>query len=208
MPKVKIPRKSVIVDMTAMCDVSFLLLTFFILTAKFRPSETVMIDTPTSRATTKAPDDRLTIVVDSLGRAYLDFSVPKRRTETLESLIERYGSKYPQLKLLTPNDIANFSNIETFGNAIGELPSILKLKSDDLKRVKLTGVPRDSADNQLGDWVNAARYSALNDGLDLPIAIKGDKNTDVTAVQDIIEIMREREVFRFNLLTTQEGKID
>jgi biopolymer transport protein ExbD len=208
MPKVKIPRKSVIVDMTAMCDVSFLLLTFFILTAKFRPSETVMIDTPTSRATTKAPDDRLTIVVDSLGKAYLEFSVPKRRTETLQSLIERYGNKYPQLKLLTPEDIANFSNIETFGNSIGELPTLLKLKSDDLKRAKLTGVPRDSADNQLGDWVNAARYSALNDGLDLPIAIKGDKNTDVTAVQDIIEIMREREVFRFNLLTTQEGKID
>lgn len=208
MPKVKIPRKSVIVDMTAMCDVSFLLLTFFILTAKFRPTETVMIDTPTSRATTKAPDDRLTIVVDSLGKAYLDFSVPKRRTEALESLIERYGSKYPQLKLLGPDDISNFSNIETFGFRIDQMPELLKMKPDVIKSKSMPGVPKDSADNQLGDWVNAARYSALNEGLDLPIAIKGDKNTDVTAVQDIIEIMREREVFRFNLLTTQEGKID
>ncbi|MEY4291989.1 MAG: hypothetical protein RIQ61_366, partial [Bacteroidota bacterium] len=31
MPKVKIPRKSTVVDMTAMCDVAFLLLTFFML---------------------------------------------------------------------------------------------------------------------------------------------------------------------------------
>lgn len=208
MPKVKIPRKSVIVDMTAMCDVSFLLLTFFILTAKFRPTETVMIDTPTSRATIKAPDDRLTIIVDSAGKAYLDFSVPKRRTETLITLTERYGGKYPQLKMLSKEQIANFANIETFGFQIEQLPELLKLKPDEIKTKKMPGIPRDSTDNQLGDWVNAARYSALNDGLDLPIAIKGDKNTDVTAVQEIIEIMREREVFRFNLLTTQEGKID
>ena len=35
MPKVKIPRKSTAVDMTAMCDVAFLLLTFFMLTSNF-----------------------------------------------------------------------------------------------------------------------------------------------------------------------------
>ena len=37
--KVKIPRKSTNVDMTAMCDVAFLLLTFFILATKQKPPE-------------------------------------------------------------------------------------------------------------------------------------------------------------------------
>ena len=208
MPKVKIPRKSVAVDMTAMCDVSFLLLTFFILTAKFRPTETVMIDTPTSRATAKAPEDIMTITVDSSGKTYIGFSVPKRRTEALESMIERYGAKYPQLNSLTPEQINNFANVETFGNSIAELPALLKLKSDEIAKVNMGGVPRDSIDNQLGNWVNAARYSATDEGLDLPIAIKGDKNADVIAVKEVIDMMRERDVFRFNLLTTQEGKID
>ena len=48
MPRPKIARKSTTVDMTAMCDVAFLLLSFFILTTKFKPSEAVPIETPTS----------------------------------------------------------------------------------------------------------------------------------------------------------------
>ena len=42
MPKVKVPRKSTNIDMTAMCDVSFLLLTFFMLTTKFKADEPVV----------------------------------------------------------------------------------------------------------------------------------------------------------------------
>jgi biopolymer transport protein ExbD len=63
MPKVKIPRKSTSIDMTAMCDVSFLLLTFFMLTSKFRPPEVVPIDLPNARSQTKL-DHVMTITVD------------------------------------------------------------------------------------------------------------------------------------------------
>ena len=46
MAKAKIKRHSTAIDMTAMCDVAFLLLTFFMLTAKAKPQETVIVDTP------------------------------------------------------------------------------------------------------------------------------------------------------------------
>ncbi len=46
MPKVKMPRKSTLIDMTAMCDVAFLLLTFFMLATKFKPDEPVAVVTP------------------------------------------------------------------------------------------------------------------------------------------------------------------
>jgi biopolymer transport protein ExbD len=39
MPKVKMPRKGTTVDMTAMCDVAFLLLTFFMLATKFKQNK-------------------------------------------------------------------------------------------------------------------------------------------------------------------------
>lgn len=210
MPKVKVNRKSILVDMTAMTDVAFLLLTFFILTAKFRPNETVMVDTPSSRATQQVDEDIITITVDKDGGAFLSLYTI-RRIATLNSLIERYGNKYPSLTLLTPAQISNFGNIETFGFDINQLPSLLSLDKDELEKRttdKMPGIPLDSTDSQIGDWVNAARATGLDAGLEIPIAIKGDKTSNVTAVKDIIEALRKREIYRFNLITSLEGRID
>lgn len=210
MPKVKVHRKSIIVDMTAMCDVSFLLLTFFILTAKFRPTETVMVDTPSSRATEQVAEDIIMVTVDKDGGAFLTLYTT-RRVATLKSLIERYGNKYPSLSSLTEKQINNFGNIETFGYNINQLPSLLSLTKEQIKAKeseKMPGIPIDSTDNQIGDWVNAARSTGLDAGLEIPIAIKGDKSSNVTAVKEIIETLRKREIYRFNLITSLEGKID
>ena len=74
MPKVKVPRKSTAIDMTAMCDVAFLLLSFFILTTKFKAPDTLQVVTPKSVAT-KPADQKNTVLitVDSEGKTY--FSV-------------------------------------------------------------------------------------------------------------------------------------
>ncbi|MCO5249319.1 MAG: biopolymer transporter ExbD [Chitinophagales bacterium] len=209
MAKRRAIKKDVRVDMTAMTDVSFLLLTFFILTAKFRPNEAVAIDTPASRAEQKVPDDLFTISVDKEGNAYFGMSVPRRRIATLNSMIERYGQKYPVLKTLTEDQITKFGNVETFGYKINQLPSLLDLSPAEINSDKgLTGIPRDTSDNQLGDWINAARASGVNEGIDIPIAIKGDQNANVDAVKDIINILKDRDIYRFNLITTLGTKVN
>ena len=48
MPRVKIKRKSTRIDMTAMSDVTVLLLTFFMLTSTFVQKEPVRVNTPGS----------------------------------------------------------------------------------------------------------------------------------------------------------------
>jgi biopolymer transport protein ExbD len=55
MPRAKIPRKSTNIDMTAMCDVAFLLLSFFILATKFKPPEALTVVTPSSVSSKIAP---------------------------------------------------------------------------------------------------------------------------------------------------------
>lgn len=208
MPKVKIAKKSVVVDMTAMCDVSFLLLTFFILTAKFRPAEAVVVDTPASRAEQTVPEDLITITVDSLGAAYLGISDTLRREVTLDSMIARYGDKYPVLKVLTPQQKYKFKHLGTIGVKVSELPSLLDLSPEQMGLVQLKGVPMDSTDNQLGDWVNSARATGVSEGKEVPVAIKGDKTSNVVAVKEVIETLRKREIYRFNLITSLEVSID
>src|SRR3954464_4626312 len=62
MPKAKLPRKSTHVDMTAMCDVAFLLLTFFMLATKFKPDEPVVVQTPSSISSMTLPDTSIMLI--------------------------------------------------------------------------------------------------------------------------------------------------
>ena len=73
MPKVKIPRKSTNVDMTAMCDVAFLLLTFFILATKQKPPEVLAVTPPSSVSSKAAPDKSIMITMTTEGKVFPHF---------------------------------------------------------------------------------------------------------------------------------------
>src|SRR6185312_7813740 len=91
MPKVRIPRKNISLDMTAMCDMAFLLLTFFMLTTKFKAQEPVAVDMPSSISEIKLPEkDMLTISVDKKGGVF--FGVDDQNTRKL--LLEKISQKY------------------------------------------------------------------------------------------------------------------
>ena len=89
MGRAKLPRKSTSIDMTAMCDVAFLLLSFFILTTKFKPSEAIAVTTPKSVAAKVAPTkDVVEIIIDKDGKVFLtmdDESVKEIIANTLNS---------------------------------------------------------------------------------------------------------------------------
>lgn len=131
MPKIKVKRSNTIVDMTAMTDVSFLLLTFFILTAKFRPAQPVIIDMPSSATELKVPDNLMTISVDKEGKLYFSMSNPKVKVETLRNLVDRYSEKYPNLKDLDDKQINNFVNMEMMGYPIAALNEALKKSGEN-----------------------------------------------------------------------------
>ncbi|MBK7035046.1 MAG: biopolymer transporter ExbD [Chitinophagales bacterium] len=217
MPKIKVKRSSTIVDMTAMTDVSFLLLTFFILTAKFRPSQPVVIDMPSSESETVVPDNLMVISVDKEGKVYYSMDNPKVKIVTLQNLIERYGATYPALNDLTDQQIANFANVEMMGYEIAQLPQVLSMPPDQLAALRdYPGVPIDSANNELRDWIQSGRWADRLDreesGADRPevrIAIKGDKDANIQAIQEIIKTLTNEPVniHTFNLITTLEGPV-
>lgn len=213
MPKVKIARKSTHVDMTAMCDVAFLLLSFFILTAKFVPPEVITIKQPTSRATKEVKDDLVTFMVDKDSKVFMHISKPEKRELILKKLLEIKADKYGKLPISDAQK-AQFKNLDVVAVPMQKLSQTIGLKTDKLMELRqagaLEGIPMDSINNQLADWIMAVRYVYVEqDNLDkAPIAIKGDSQTNIEGVKKLIETFRKNDVYSYNLITTLEGARD
>jgi len=91
MPKVKIKRKSTWIDMTAMCDVAFLLLTFFMLTSNFTKKEPVLVATPSSVSEIKIPETNImTVLLDPSGKVYFGIDGQAK----LKQLIGKWAITY------------------------------------------------------------------------------------------------------------------
>ena len=72
MGKVKIKRKSTLIDMTAMSDVTVLLLTFFMLTSTFLQKEPVTVITPSSVSEIKVPTSNVAqVLVSPQGKVFM-----------------------------------------------------------------------------------------------------------------------------------------
>jgi biopolymer transport protein ExbD len=213
MPKVKIPRKSTHVDMTAMCDVAFLLLSFFILTAKFVPAEIISIRQPTSRATKEVKDDLVTFMIDKEGKVFMNISKLEKRELILNKLLEIKADKYGNIPFSAAQK-AQFKNLDVIAVPVQKLSKTIGMKSDQLIELRqagaLEGIPKDSTNNQLADWIMAVRYVYVEqDNMDkAPIAVKGDGETSIEGVKRLIEIFRENDVYSYNLITTLEGARD
>src|SRR5687767_8063577 len=92
MPKVKVPRKSTSIDMTAMCDVAFLLLSFFILATQFKPEEALQVVTPKSVSTKVLNmEDYVMITMDKEGKVY--FSVDDASKDEKRAIIEEVNTQ-------------------------------------------------------------------------------------------------------------------
>ncbi len=202
MGKGKMKKKNMSVDMTAMCDVSFLLLTFFVLTSTAKLPEPLPVDTPTSTVQTKLPEDNLATVTigGEPGEERVFFGVTGRedRIATLEKVGERYQIEF------TDAEKEAFSYLEGVGTPINDLKKFLNLPSDVRNKIgpDQPGIPTDSVNNQLKDWVEMARVVAKDkNNRVLDVAIKGDAEANYPAVKNVIDILQAQRVNKFFLVT-------
>jgi biopolymer transport protein ExbD len=210
MPKNKPKRSAPSIDMTAMCDVAFLLLTFFMLTAKAKPQETVVIDTPSSISETKLPDaGTLTVLVGKDGKVYLDMAGQHTRL----SLIDDVNSRY-QLGL-NDEEKMKFANVGSFGVPRAQLKRFLNTAPAERAKFPSEGIPIDTADinkSELADWIHNARLAQFrmkNEGKvkeEYVMVVKADQQTPYPAVQKVINTLTDINVNKFNLITSSEGK--
>jgi biopolymer transport protein ExbD len=198
MPKVKAKRANVSLDMTAMCDVAFLLLTFFMLTAKFRPEEAVTIDPPSSISEKQVDlKGMVTISVSNEGQVFLATDDKNVRETMLNAMLQRYSVA------LTPDQRTRFMKSEIFGYPMAAMKRALDLEPSDLKSSGLQkGIPCDSVNNELFFWMIHARQA--NPGL--KIAIKGDSKSNFKAFSQVVGTLQTQNINVFQLITSAEGK--
>jgi len=158
MGKVKIPRKNPSLDMTAMCDMAFLLLTFFILTAQFKPETPLQVDAPSSSSNEDETQRVLKIIVDTTGRVFLEIKDHTKREEILRNVAKHFGVAGE----LGKEEYDEFAGRQTFGASIKDLVKILKTKATSAEAYQKIGIdpkklsiPVDTIpkNNQLSWWV-------------------------------------------------------
>lgn len=193
MSKVKTKKHSTFIDMTAMSDVTVLLLTFFMLTANFIPKEPVQLVTPGSISEAKIPDANImTILVDPTGRVYMTLDRKDNKLAVLNDMGKAYGITF------TPAQQASFVNQPIIGIPISNMPDFLNRRLEDQDKIlKQYSIPADSTNNQLKQWIQYA----VATNKDLSIAIKADETTPYPVIDKVLTTLQELKQYRYHLIT-------
>lgn len=216
MPKIKIHKSSPSIDMTPMVDLAFLLVTFFMLTASFRMAEPVVVDPPSSVSDKLLPENTIMVTVDNIGRPFFGISNAEAKMNAMKKMADKYKVKF------NTDQLKKFGGLSSFGVDIKDLPKYLDAtEGERLKFQPQKGVPNDSINAQLKDWIlfaaqeantvyMRARDQARDKGQEFKgekprYAIKADSKVKYIFVKDVFKTFTDIKIYQFNLITSLEG---
>jgi len=199
MAKIKMKRHRPDIDMTPMVDLGFLLVTFFMMTTQFAPTELATVTTPHATSEVKLQESNNGVIVVSA-----DNRVFYRTdgTKNLKAIGEKLNAKYSLG--LTDSEIDKFSRQTGFGMPIASLKQFLKLTDAQQKATIQPGIPVGEGNNELLDWIIYTRIA----NPEARMVIKGDKSTNYPVIKKVMDSLQDCNVNRFNLITDKEATID
>src|SRR6478736_6270555 len=119
MARLRTKKAAISLDMTAMCDMAFLLLSFFMLATKFKPEEAVNVSIPSSVSETKLAESNI-----------ITISVEKDRRVLLDKISDKYKIAF------TDKEKYEFSLLPSFGTNVSGLKNVLAADNDDRKLIQ------------------------------------------------------------------------
>jgi biopolymer transport protein ExbD len=114
---------------------------------------------------------------------------------------QKYGVTFSE------DESTKFALMDDFGVPVESLKSIIAMKAADRSKANQPGIPKDSLNNQLADWIQNSRIAniELNDK-ELQIAIKGDAKEEYPAIKKVMDILQNQKINNFNLVTGLRSK--
>jgi len=199
-----------------MVDLAFLLVTFFMLAASFRSSEPVEVDVPSSISDKIIPENVVLVTIDRGGRVFFNMSDPEGRRELLMNMAGKYKVGFSE------EQISKFTFMSSFGCTMQELPAYIDMPAEARKNLNTKGIPLDSTNNQLRDWVYFGNIAALNSGKtafeeaklkgDSPdpndfkpkFTLRVDNKALYVHAQNVINVFRDLDLNNLNFITSME----
>ncbi len=195
--------------MTAMSDVTVLLLTFFMLTSTFLSKEPTTVITPASVSEEKVQETNFVqVLVSPQGKVWLtmnndtsqEYSNEKMRIALLERAAELYNEQHKNKVSFTPAQKLAFAKLNSFGVPMSQMGEFLSLADqpegmtkmdkwmmgEDENPNHITGIPiswnqDEQRPNEFQIWMKALRQS--DNGI-LTDAIKSGSGIAIKADQN------------------------
>jgi len=192
------------IDMTAMVDVAFLLLTFFILTTtNFREDANLEVDLPSSTSIKELPTDQgnMIIYLSDTGNVYIGFTDIDTRGRVLSQIIESENLQGE----LSEEGYNYFTSVENIGTPLNELLYFLNLENEEKKIFNQKGVPYIEDDslglrNELKTWITQGRIADPK----MRFAIRGDGGAPFESAEEVLTTLRELKILRMSIITNME----
>lgn len=133
-------KRSVRIDMTAMVDVAFLLLIFFMSTTQFRPPESVAVQLPTSTSEIRVPEtDTIIITLTGEGRVFISSAagtdIQEVPPEALLEAVLAWRSRNPDAVVVLKGDRnAAFGQVADLMDVLAESKTLRFNLMTDLER--------------------------------------------------------------------------
>jgi biopolymer transport protein ExbD len=193
MPEIKNRKKSSPqLDMNPMVDMAFLLVTFFLLATTFKTSEPTKIILPKSISVLELSEkDVISIIINRAGEVFIGIDNPEARSRFINRFSDHFEIE------LSEKEKETFTLLSGVGIGAKELPTLLSMTQEERNVYKQPGIPRDSLNNELEDWIILSRIVMPR----ARVAIKADKRAFYQDVEDIIELLKKNNILRFNLVT-------
>lgn len=229
MGKVKVKKQDPRIDMTAMSDVTVLLLTFFMLTSTFLQEEPVKVITPASVSEDVVPEQKLITVLvsqnehDGHGQVYMEivgaskkddadsaFTTENVKKQVLQIMAQKHNIQF------SAQNYTDFAKLNAFGHPIKDLKAWLDLpvneRAEALK--KSPGIPINMTTyggdlTEFQEWIRACAevFSQREDATEdirsgKAIAIKADANTPYRMVEIVMNNLQSIKRNKFTLMTS------